>query len=154
MNLLAFLVGLLGCQKIPDAEKTYHKVSDMCVLSMSSGHMDRSYSYSFTIMKEDGCWFLDAECFLQNHEVEAIVSHREVERKDMEELFEILEEHEIIAYAESYQKPLKSKFIVLDETMYSFGISFSDESTYNIGSTVPGQGDLEDFFYRLAEEKN
>ena len=69
----------------------------------------------------------------------------------MNELLDILERNDSIAYAENYKKPMDSPFEVMDETTYSFCLAFSDGEQYN---TLDSQGELEKFFYRLAEQVN
>ena len=76
--------------------------------------------------------------------------NREVSSNDMDALFEILEQSNSIAYVENYKKPKKFPFFeVMDETTYGFCLTFSDGSQY---VTLDYQKELEEYFYRLAEQ--
>lgn len=143
---LCLSFGLIGCHKASRAAK--HELSEIISVSISCGHMNRSYGYSFWARKEDG-WSLDAECFTHNYEVETVFENSEMSGEDVEALFEILEQSESIAYAENYQEKKKLPVQVKDETMYSLCLIFSDGNQY---ATCDRQNDLENFFYRLAEK--
>lgn len=58
----------------------------------------------------------------------------------------------IITYVKNYKNPKKLNVHVLDETTYSFCIEFSDGQRYIVGNMVPGQWELEDYFYNLGKE--
>lgn len=148
MGILAALAGLFGCSKAP--KPAQHELSEIRAVSISCGHMDRSYGYFFWIHPEQDKWLFDAECFTHGHEDETMFENREVSGKDMDALFEILERCDSIAYAENYKKPKKLPiFEVMDETTYSFCLTFSDGTQY---VTCDRQKELEEFFYRLAEQ--
>ncbi|MGN0601873.1 MAG: hypothetical protein ACI4I7_04105 [Oscillospiraceae bacterium] len=134
-----------------DSGKSHHDLSDITAVSLSCGHMDRSYGYYFLLHRDNEKWLFDAECFTHDHEEETVFENREVSDEDMDMLFEILKQNDSITYAENYKQPKKSPFIVLDETTYGFGLTFSDGEQY---STRDWQKDLEDFFYRLAEKSD
>lgn len=143
----SLICGLFGCQKAPKPAK--HGLSEITAVSISCGHMERSYGYSFRAHKEENGWFLDAECFTHNYEEETVFENRELVGEDVETLFEILEQSESIAYAENYRKPKKLPAQVMDETAYGFCLTFSDGNQY---VTCDRQSNLEEFFYRLAEK--
>lgn len=145
--LLSLIVGLLGCQKVPKTAK--HELSEITTISISCGHMDRSYGYYFWAHKEENAWFFDAECFTHNFEAETVLENCELNDEDAEALFEILEQSESIVYVENYRKPKKLPIQVSDETTYSFCLTFSDGNQY---VTYGRQNDLEEFFYRLAKK--
>lgn len=149
MVALSLICGLFGCQKAPKPAK--HELSEITAVSISCGHMDRSYGYSFGAHKEENGWFLNAECFTHNHEVETVLENRELNGEDAETILEILKQNESIAYVENYKKSKILPFHVVDETTYSFCLTFSDGNQY---VTCDRQDDLEDFFYRLAEKYN
>lgn len=145
VGILAALTGLFGCSR---SLKPQHTISEISAVSISCGHMDRSYGYFFLIHRENEKWLFDTVCFTHDHENETIFENREVSGKDMDTLFEILERSDSIAYAENYKKPKKLPFEVMDETTYSFCLTFSDGSRY---VTCDWQKELEEFFYCLAE---
>ncbi len=138
--------------RIFTGEKAHHDISDIITVSMYCGHMDRSYSYAFSLTKDKEKWLFEAECFIKDHQVETAFSDRPVSDEDIKELFEILESNETIAYAETYKKPKKLPFEVMDETIYGFCLIFSDGSRYDTDSAGSAINELEVFFYRLAEK--
>ncbi len=146
VGLLATLAGLFGCTKTPKPPK--HKISDISSVSISCSHMDRCYGYYFWVRRDGDVWLFDATCFTNDHEVETVFENREVSSEDIDELSKILERNGSISYAENYKKPKKLPFEVMDETIYTFCLAFSDGSKYN---TNDPQKELEQFFYRLAE---
>ncbi|MGM9680314.1 MAG: hypothetical protein ACI3XR_02295 [Eubacteriales bacterium] len=111
--------------------------------------MDYSYCYSFRIHREQDKWLFDTKCFTHEHESETVFENREVSREEVDTLFEILDHSDSISHAENYKSPMKSPFIVMDETTYSFCLTFSDKSRY---MTRDQSIELESFFYRLAED--
>ena len=148
MGLLAIFAGLFGCNKTP--KPAQHELSEISGVSLSCGHMDRSYGYFFWVHREQDKWLFNAECFTYDHEVETVFENREVRSNDMDALFEILEQSNSIAYVENYKKPKKLPFFeVMDETTYGFCLTFSDGSQY---VTLDYQKELEEYFYRLAEQ--
>lgn len=147
MAVLSLICGMFGCQKAPKPAK--HTLSEITAVSISCGHMDRSYAYSFGAHKEENGWLLDAECFTHNHEAETAFKGNKLGDDDAEALLEILKQNGSIAYAENYKKPKKFRFNIADETSYGFCLTFSDGSRY---STSDRQSDLEKFFYLLAEK--
>lgn len=146
MGILAMLVNLFGCGKSP--KPAQHTAEEICAVSISCGHMNHAYGYSFWIHSEDGKWLFDAECFTNGHEVETVFENRKISEEDTEKLLEILN-NDLIAYAENYKKPKNSLYAVTDEAKYSFCMTFSDGSQYNTSECI---GELEEFFYRLAEQ--
>ena len=147
MGLLAVLSGLFGCQKAP--KPAQHTISEISAVSIACAHMDYSYGYYFQIHREQEKWLFDTRCFTHEYDRETVFENRDVSDEDMETLIEILEKNDSITYAENYQKPKNSPFEVLDETTYSFCLTFLDGSQY---TTRDWQKELEEFFYRLAEK--
>lgn len=141
------LTALFGCVRAPKTAK--HNVSDITDVSISCNHMDYSYGYYFRIYHEQEKWLFDAECFTYDHSCQTSFESREVSNDDMDMLFEILKQNDSITYAENYKQPKKSPFIILDETTYSFCLTFSDGEQY---LTRDPKNELEEFFYRLAEK--
>lgn len=150
-GLLAVLACLSGRERVPDG-RCHHAVSGLTMISMSCGHMDHSYSYSFMLTRHAGKWLFDAECFTHEHETETVFSGREVKNENMDRLYGILERNNTIAYAETYRKKKKFLFEVLDATMYGFCLAFADGKQYTVDSAGTAESELEDFFYRLAEQ--
>lgn len=148
MCLLSALAGLFGCSK---AQR--HEVSQIVSVSISCGHMDRRYSYSFFLRKENGQWLFDADCFTDDFETPTVFENKAVGSDDITELFDIIEKNETVKFAETYKKP-KKIFEVLDETMYGLCLTFDDGSRYNADSIGSAMQELESFFYRLAEESD
>ena len=146
MGILTVLTGLFGCNKALKPE--HHELSELSSISISCCHMDRSYGYCFGIHRNEEKWLFDTECFTHDHGVETVFENREVSSEDIDELSKILERNGSISYAENYKKPKKLPFEVMDETVYTFCLAFSDGSKYN---TNDPQKELEQFFYRLAE---
>lgn len=148
--LPVLLPGVSGCRKEP--EKTpQHELSEIITLSMICSHMDYSYSYAFMLTREGDEWLLDAECCTQDDQEKTVISGRAISSEDVEVMYDLLENHDMIAYVESYEEPEESPFEILDETTYSFCLSFSDGSSYVTNSFGDAREELEDFFYRLAE---
>lgn len=146
MGILATLAGLFGCSKSP--KPAQHTISEISAVSIACGHMDRSYGYYFWIHREQDKWLFDTECFTNDHETETVFENREVSGEDIDALFKILERNDSITYAENYKKPKKPLFEIMDETTYSFCLTFSDGNRY---TTNDRQKELEEFFYCLAE---
>ncbi len=146
MGLLAVLAGLFGCGKAP--KPAQHQLSEISAVSIACSHMDHSFGYFFWVHREQDKWLFDAACFTHDHADETVFENREVSGKDMDTLFEILERNGSIAYAENYKKPRNPLFEVMDETTYSFCLTFSDGNQH---VTCDRQKELEEFFYRLAE---
>ena len=149
MGLLALLTGLFGCGKAPKPAR--HELSEIREVSIACAHMDRSFGYYFRMHRDGDKWLFDTECFTHGHEIETVFENSEVSGENVNELLDILERNDSIAYAENYKKPMDSPFEVMDETTYSFCLAFSDGEQYN---TLDSQGELEKFFYRLAEQVN
>lgn len=126
-----------------------HRTAQLRAVSLACSHMDHSYGYSFWLRREEERWLLNAECFLRDFTEETALESRETGGQDLAELFAVMERTDAIARAENWKKPKAPPFQILDETVYSFGLSFSDGSRYRSGSREP---ELEQFFYRLAEK--
>ncbi len=110
--------------------------------------MDQSYGYSFFVHKEEGNLLFDAECFVHDHKAEVALENQKLSFDEAEELMRLLEQNGSIAYAENYRKPKRLPLQAADETIYSFCLAFSDGDQY---VTDERQKDIEEFFYRLAE---
>lgn len=147
MAVFSLICGLAGCHKAPKPAK--HELSEISSVSISCGHMDRSYGYSFYVHRVENGWVLEAECFTNQHESETVLENCELSGEDAQALLEILEQNERIAYAENYRKPKKLSAQTADEPAYSFCLTFSDGNQY---VTCDRQDGLEEFCYRIAEK--
>ncbi|MDD6203697.1 MAG: hypothetical protein PUC05_01685 [Firmicutes bacterium] len=145
MGLFAVLSGLFGCSK---AKPARHTVSEISVVSVYCGHMDHSCSYCFSVRREQDRWLLDADCFTHGHNTETELEKCEVGNEDIDALFEIIQSSNLIAHAENYKKPRKSRIVVLDETTFGFSLTFTDGSQYMTDDCQP---ELRKYFYAIAE---
>lgn len=144
MVILSSVFGFFGCQK-----SAKHELSEITSVSISCGHTDRRFGYSFWVHKEENGWFLNAECFTNDKETETVFENRELSGDDTETLIGILERNDSILYVENYREPKTFAFQVADGETYGFCLTFSDGSRYVTGDR---QKDLEEFFYRIAEK--
>ena len=151
MSLLTIISGLIGCGNTERKGKK-HSISDIRVFSMSCCHMDRNYGYLFTVKQNDAKWLFNAECSVENFTEPVELKDIEIGTDDMDALFAVLEKYDTVAYAESYKKRHKPLFDVHDQTVYGFTILFSDESTCDAELESEPRRELENIFYRLAEE--
>lgn len=147
MAVLSLIYGLVRGSNAPKTAK--HELFEVTSVAISCGHMDRSYSYSFWANKEENRWWLNAECFTYDYEVETKLEKCELANEDAETLLEILEQNESIAYIENERKSKKYSNQAADDTAYSFCLTFSDGDQYVSDGR---QSDLEKFFYCLAEK--
>lgn len=143
VTMLSLLCGLFGCGK------ARHKISDITSVSLSCGHMTAGFGYSFWIRKEGDDWLFDAECYTHDGTEKTVFENREVGEAEINSLLGIIEKNNLAAYAENYKKPKDSPIQVMDETAYIFVLGFSDKSRFVTNDRV---GELEEYFYRLAEQ--
>lgn len=147
LGILALIAGMFGCKKTP--KPADYELSDISEVSVSCCHMDYSFGYVFRLHLEDGKWLFDAECFTHDREVQTEFENREVSEEDAVRLLDIVKNNDLITYAANYKKPPASPFVVLDDTTYSFRLTFTDGSYY---STSDCQSEPEEYFYSLAEK--
>lgn len=147
MSILFLILSLFGCQKAALPAK--HELSEITAVSISCANIDRSYSYSFFVHKEENIWLFDAKCFTHNYETETVLNGYELGGNDAKILLEILEQNGSIAYVENYKKPKNLPVQVADDTTYAFCLTFLDKKQY---VTYDRQSDLEEFFYDLAKK--
>ena len=162
VGLVTMLAGLFGCTEKPGREPI-HDTSEVRLVSIGCGHMDYSCCYDFMLKRsdEDGEiqvpdqgaeWLFEGGCFLRGEEERTEFEPTAVRNQSAETLLEIIKSNGIITYVENYKNPKKLNVHVLDETTYSFCIEFSDGQRYIVGNMVPGQWELEDYFYNLGKE--
>lgn len=145
LAFLSFISGLFGCK----GKTPRHSAADIRGVSVSCGHSNRSFGYSFWVRTDSKSVLFDADCFTHNRETPTVLEAVEISESEFEELLKIVEEKQLIQYAEKYKKPPKSPFLVLDETTYAFNLTFTDGENF---LTKDRQEELESFFYALAEK--
>lgn len=144
--LLSFISGIFGCRGTKDPQHTTAEISGA---SISCGHMDRSFGYSFWVRADGDSLLLDADCYTHEREVETVLEAVEISESEFEELLKIVEDDGLIQYAENYKEPAKSPIIVMDETTYGFCLTFTDGKSF---LTRDRQEKFESYFYTLAEK--
>ena len=149
LSLISLLCGLFGCGKAPRSAR--HTVSDITSVSVSCGHMNRNYAYSFRLHRQEGVWLLDAECHIHDKADEAAFESREVGETDARKLLELIDKNGLITYAEGFKKPKDSPIQATDEAIYGFCLGFSDSSRFMTSDRIE---ELEEAFYRLTEQIN
>ena len=146
------LTGICACGDANSADKDAHSLDELELISMTYGCMDRSCSYLFTLKREEGEWLFDAECFVRDRTEPFSVTGVPVSDESVNELFGILEAHDTVTYAQSYRKPFSLDIFAQDQDTSDFCLSFADGSQYHAESAGDAQGELTEFFYRLAED--
>lgn len=126
-------------------EKVF-SASDLTAISISCGHVDRTCAYSFTITREADGWYLDAELF------ERSIRKRPIDPESVDEIMAIIEDRGIVQEANKQKRAKKRLFHmhIPDESVYSLALTFSDGEIKSISER---QGELEEIFCRLVEEK-
>lgn len=146
LAILSIFFNLLGCSK-----KTGYTAADLSVLSTVCGHMCRNYSYSFSLIKDNGTWLFSTNCFVNNKEFSAEIENCPITEEETLKFLRIVDEQKLISSIRRYRKPaLYRHFFVCDETMYSSSIRFANGAEYNAEMSVGTE--MTDFFYRLAEK--
>lgn len=142
-DVSAFFTELADSKYVP---KAAHDVSQLTEISIScwGGELAES-SYSYSVMKSGGKWLLNA----------GEINDREMSEDEINELFKIIEDNSLIAYAENYEDkpPLDEngeEIIVLDAENYKFTLKYSDNSEY---CTKDEQQALVSFFDALIEKE-
>ncbi|MGN0624308.1 MAG: hypothetical protein ACI4JA_10245 [Oscillospiraceae bacterium] len=115
-------------------------------------HMNRCYSYLFSVSKDKDIWLFTADCWTHDHEKDTEFSDKTVSDEDIEKLLDIIERHDVIANAKKYKKPKKSRLQIMDETVYCFGITVSDTVFSGGELASDARGKLERYFFSLAEK--
>ena len=140
--IAAIRAGLPGGHKQP-----VHTGEEIQSVSVSCGHMDYCYGYSFQLKKTENGWLLDAECFTDAEQPRVELQDCPVTGAEAEELLRLIREEQILNKLRRYRKPVH-RFHVLDETTYYASISFSDGAS--VGAPELASKELEAFFYRCA----
>lgn len=146
--MLLALPAFLG--KLLKREKQTNFSSDAVrSLSVSRGHMDYSFCYSFYLRKGETGWLLDADFALGAGQPHIEYEARPVTETDASELLKTAREQEIASRIRRYKKP-KTKVFVSDETTHYTSLGFENGET--LGAAVFSGKDLESLFFRLAEK--
>lgn len=110
--------------------------------------MDRRYSYSFLLHSKDDSWYFEASCFTNEYESKTSISNCLVTAEEKEEVFDILERNDSIAFVENNTAKYNSQGVA-DGSSYGFALTFSDGTQLTADKR---QDELEMFFYDLAEK--
>lgn len=141
--ILTFISGSLGCGKVPE-----YTADDIQSVSVSCGHMDYSFSYSFYLRKNENEWLLDAEFSKDAEQPRIKYEERQIAEEDVKELLDIAADRKVIEKIRRYKKP-KINVMVSDETTYFTSILFADGE--RLGAAALISKEMEDCFYRLAD---
>lgn len=147
MTVFSLLFSMFGCKRIyPQAQ---NKLSELQSVSISCGNSDKSHSYLFSVYSDFDKWFFDGECFTDFAQIESSASKIEITSEEIDALFEIFRQNDIIAYAENYKKPKKNDSFIADVESYGFVLVFSNGTQY---ITYTRQSKIEEYCYKLVEK--
>lgn len=144
VSILSFICGFTGCKKTPD-----HTADDIRVVSVSCSHMDFCFGYSFSLTLSENGALLSAECFTDRESERVEIEDIPISKEDADGLIDIIRDGDLISKLKANKKP-KRIFQVLDETVYSSYIEFSDGE--HISASMLASSELTDRFYGLAEK--
>lgn len=142
--ILSYFCSLTGCGK-----PTEYTVDDIRSVSVSCGHMNYSYSYSFYLRKSENEWLLDAEYATDAENPRVEYEKCPVAENDVKELLDIVRDQDLIKKLYRSKKT-KLKVHISDETMYYTSVLFSDGEI--MGASAYISQDLETCFRSLAEK--
>lgn len=144
MFMLTLLGSLFGCGGAPAAA---HTLQELKSLSVSCSEADRTHSYTFFVRLDGDRWLFDADCFVCDFETEACIKNAVLADGDIDELFEVLDKNDCIAFVENFKKPFK--VFAPDASTYGFCMTFCDGLQYDASKR---QAETERYFYRLADK--
>ena len=149
LSFLSVLCGLVGCGSAPK-----YSAEDITAISITCGHMDYSYSYSFYLRSEDLMtdgqnWLLDADFAVDSESPHTEYERCSVAAEDVRELLNIVREQELIEKLRRWKEP-KLKFSVSDETTFYSSILFADGT--QLGAPISLSDDVTEYFYRIAKK--
>lgn len=144
MAILSVLCGLFGCVKTPD-----YTLDDIQSVSVTCGHMDYSYSYSFYLRRTENDWLLDADYATDTEQPRTVFEAVSVSDEDAKALLSVLAEQDVFDKLRRYKKP-KIKFQVADETTYYTSVQFADVE--QLSAPIYAGDDFVTEFRRLAEK--
>ena len=100
--------------RLPERHKQpAYTAEDIQSVSVSCGHMDYCYCYSFQLNKTEDGWLLDAECFMDAQQSRVELQDCPVTGAEAEELLRLIREEQILDKLRRYRKPVH-RFHVLD----------------------------------------
>ena len=138
-ELIGCFYGLVGAELLTE-------------VNISRNCMDHSSSYSFSLEKANGNWFLSFDCAIDWEGYHTNAEKLPVNAEEAEEILRIVREQSLISEVLSYEEPPESDIYALDETTYSTSFVFSDGSS--IHAPINAGSDLSNAFYSLAGSKN
>ena len=138
-ELIGCFYGLVGAELLTE-------------VNISRSCMDHSSSYSFTLEKANGNWFLSFDCAIDWEGYHTNAEKLPVNAEEAEEILRIVRDQSLISEVLSYEEPPESDIYALDETTYSTSFVFSDGSS--IHAPINAGSDLSNAFYSLAGSKN
>lgn len=141
--LLPLICGMFGCGKAQE-----YNIDDIISVSVSCGHMDYSYSYSFYIRKVENEWLLDADFATDTESPHTVYECRTVTNEDAEGLLNTVREQNLTEKLKKYKEP-KTKYVALDEAAKYTSILFSDGE--RIGAATVNN-ELHDCFLRMGKK--
>lgn len=154
LSFLSVLCGLFGCGSAPK-----YSAEDITAISITCGHMDYSYSYSFYLRSEDLLtdglltdgknWLLDADFAVDSKSPHTEYERCSVAAEDVRELLNIVREQELIEKLRRWKEP-KLKLSVSDETTFYSSILFADGT--QLGAPISLSNDVTEYFYRIAKK--
>ena len=138
------LCSLFGCKKKPEIS-----AGNIVCVSTSCGHMDNSHAYSFYIVKKGESWLFSADCSPDSESERIQFDDRPVSDKDAKKLLSLVGAQGEAEKLKSYKEP-KLKIFVLDETVYSSIIRFSNGETLSAKTKLSEK--TVELFRRLAQK--
>ncbi len=125
-----------------------HTKEDIVAISICYAQMERTQCYFFGAYRENNLWFFDAQCFLSDEQTEVRWEKEPLSPEEVEELFSILEETDVLSRLQTANQTKKLPLSVKDEETRVFCLTFSDSTQVSFDEEQP---QLVQFFYRLAE---
>lgn len=139
---MSFFRSLLGCGK-----KTEYSTVDIRSVSISCGHMNYSYSYSFFLRRTENGWLLDADFAADTEQAHTEYEACPIAEEDAKELLNIVQGQDTPGKLLRYKKP-RIRVQAPDETVYYTSVLFADGK--QAAAPMRPCDDLETCFYRLA----
>ncbi len=138
---------LVGCSTSP----TKHNETDIAGVSLSQGHMDYFYCYSFFLRKEDDKVLFDADARLAKENeapVIVVLESCEVDSKYFDELINFVNNNKVQEHVNSYKKK-PQLWEAMDKTTNTTTLYFADGTDKSADSGAYEE-ELRKFFTDLA----
>ena len=158
IKMLLILAGTLllltACGKAPEEilpgetepEQDHGAVT---AVTFARGHMVQTESFRFSLEEKDGDCFLNADYFNEQEE-KTVIEGQKVSGTAMEELRKLLEEKNVLTFAETWEKP-GHRPAAQDETIFELEIRLEDGTVLKAESHGTFGEDLRIFFTELCE---